>query len=211
MTQLVRSRIPQLIILVCGLIVITDLYFDAPVIVHNSVTTLQKMANVISAFAIGLGVMSVLMQHSRKINRREEGTWYFSAWLLFIFIALTFVGFYYGATSSQYSWFFNNVFVPVNQTMYSLLGVFIVYAFYRTFQARNYEVGIMLIVTLLTLMGSAPIGAILWSGFPVLKEWMKILNLGGYRGFIIVTGVGAVAMGVRVLMGKEKSAVGGTD
>lgn len=208
MSETIKTKIPKLIVFLCGVLTIADLYLNVPVSVHNSAITLQKIAMVISAFSIGLGVASVLMHHGSSIIKRT-GKWYYSLWLFVLFAIFSVVGFAYGPTSVQYMWLFNNIFVPVNQTMYSLLGVFIVYALYRTFQARNIEVGVMLVVALFTLIGRAPIGGYLWLGFPALREWCKILNLGGYRAFIIVSAVGAVAMGIRVLIGREKAVLGG--
>lgn len=208
MSETIKMKIPKLIILLCGVLIIADLYFDFPLPIHNSAVTLQKIAMIISAFSIGLGVASILTHHGGTIVKRG-GNWYFSLWLFVLFAIFAVAGFGYGPTSDQYMWLFNNIFVPVNQTMYSLLGVFIVYSLYRTFQARNIEIGVMLVVALFTMIGRAPIGGYLWTGFPAIREWCKTLNLGGYRGFIIVSAIGAVAMGIRVLIGRETSALGG--
>lgn len=211
MSKIMRGSIPKLIVILCGALMIIDGFFNVPAFIHTSAVTLQKFVMIISAFAIGIGVASVLMHNGREITKQVKGKWYFSIWLLIIFFIFTGTGFAYGSTSDQYMWLFNSIFTPVNQTLYSLLGVFIVYALYRTFQARNVEVGIMLVIALFTMMGSAPIGGYLWSGFPAIREWCKTLNLGGSRGFIIVAAIGAVAMGLRVLLGRETAAFGGAE
>jgi hypothetical protein len=209
MSQAARLTIPKLVMFVCGVFLLIDFFIDVPAQYHSAANMLINFANVIVAFSIGLGVASLLTYHGGTIKKRVAGTWYYAGWLLFIFLSFSAIGFIYGTNSAQYNWLFNNVFVPINQTMYSLMGVYIIYALYKGFQAKSIDVGIMLVTGLLTLIGHAPISEVVWWGFPwIMDNWVRILNLGGYRSFIICSAIGAIAMGIRTILGRGKTIFG---
>jgi len=210
MSETIRLTIPKILMLLCGLILLVTFFIQVPPEFNAAATLLTNITNVIVAFSVGIGTASILTHHGGTIQKRVKGSWYFSVWLILIFCIFCIIGFAYGTNSTQYSWLFNNIFVPVNQTMYALMGVFIVYALYRGFQARNLDVGIMLIVSLLTLMGHAPMSEVFWSGFPwILNHVVNNLNLGGYRAFIICSSIGAIATGIKTLLGRRKGVFGG--
>jgi hypothetical protein len=210
MSQFTKTGLPKLLMLVFGVFLLVDFFVNVPKEYHATATLIQNFTQIIAAFSIGLGVASILTYHGRLTLKRATKNWYYSVWLLVMFLIFAVVGFGYGPNSPQYGWLFNNIFVPVNQTMYSLLGVFIVYALYRTFQAKNIYVAIMLVIGLFTLMGRAPMAEIIWSGFPwIMNNWLQTLNIGGYRAFIIATAIGAVALGIRTLLGRSRALFGG--
>jgi len=210
MPQFTKTGLPKLLMLIFGVFLLVDFFVNVPKEYHAAATLIQNFTMIIAAFSIGLGVANILTYHGHLSLKRTTKNWYYSLWLLIMFLIFAVIGFGYGPNSPQYSWLFNNIFVPVNQTMYSLLGVFIVYALYRTFQAKNIYVAIMLVIGLFTLMGQAPMSEIIWSGFPwIMRNWLQTLNLGGYRAFIIATAIGAVALGIRTLLGRNRALFGG--
>lgn len=210
MSQFTKTGLPKWLTLLLGVFLLVDFFVNVPKEYHATATLIQNFTMIIVAFSIGLGVANILTIHGRLTLKRATKNWYYNAWLLVMFLIFTVVGFGYGSNSPQYSWLFNNIFVPINQTMYSLLGVFIVYALYRTFQAKNIYIAIMLVIGLFTLMGRAPMAEIIWSGFPwIMNNWLQTLNIGGYRAFIIATAIGAVALGIRTLLGRSRALFGG--
>ncbi len=61
------------------------------------------------------------------------------------------------------------------------------------------------------MLGNVPIGEKIWSQFPTIGNWlMDVPNLAGQRGMLIGAGIGGIASGLRVLLGIEKSYLGGS-
>jgi amino acid transporter len=209
MSVIIRNRIPEAILFIVGILMIVDFFVITPESYSNFVNDIQNVAVIISAFALGLGAASLLRYNFRTITERREG-WPFSIWLLLMMVIFAFVGLTYGTTSEAYQWLYSNFYVQIYQTMYSLLGFFLVYACYRTFQARNWEVAIMLIFCIFTMMNRAPIGVIVWSGLPNLVGWInKLFNVPGNRAWILVRAIGIITIGLRTLIGRERSALAG--
>ena len=107
-------------------------------------------------------------------------------------------------------WINTNVFNPLARSMYAILGFFIVTASYRAMRAHTLEATLLLLSGFAVMLTNAPIGAIIWSGFPVIGKW--ILNVPSNavnRGLLIGVGIGSVLYGIRVILGKERSYLGG--
>jgi hypothetical protein len=61
----------------------------------------------------------------------------------------------------------------------------------------------------LLMLGRAPVGEVMWSGFPRIADWiMGVVNLAGSRGILISTAIGMVGVALRVLSGIDRSHLG---
>ncbi len=208
MSVLVRTKIPWIILLVCGVLMITVYYLDVPDAVSNVANEVTNLAVSVAAFAVGVGTISIIRRNYQVINQRREG-WQYDAWSLFVMAVFIVVGVAYGKTSAAYSWIFDNVFTQINITVSSLLAFFVVYSFYRAFVARSWESAVMLLASAFTLIGRAPIGEAIWPGFVDISTWIgRKAAVGGISGFYIAGAIGSVAIALRVLWGKEKAALG---
>ena len=59
------------------------------------------------------------------------------------------------------------------------------------------------------MMWYAPIGEIIWSGIPVIGNWMYyVAGVGTQRAFLIGVGIGAIAVGIKTLIGLERGWLG---
>jgi len=184
-------------------------YFLAVAAIGSVAATLRQFAVVISNMALGLGVISLLRIHANHVQKRSEGRWIYSIVALVTF----FVVFILGITSfegDQYQWAFNHVYTTLQQTMYASTGFFIVSSAYRAFRARNLDAALLLIAGCFLVLTNAPIGEVLWSGFPLIGGWLKdIGQIPGYRTLLLIAGFGAVAYAYRVVTNKEQGFFGG--
>jgi hypothetical protein len=63
---------------------------------------------------------------------------------------------------------------------------------------------IMIVVFIITLLATAPIGGAIWSGIPPLNDWIiAIPNTAGGRGALMCAALAAVILGIRTLLQKE--------
>ncbi len=164
------------------------------------------IAIIVSGFALLLGVDSLILYHSRNIQRGKNtiysGVLLISFWLTIIWGA--FAWWRYGspfAQNSSFMWLFNNVYLPLDATMFSILAFYMASAAYRAFRARNTN-ALILLITASTIM----IGRVLYAEvvFPIaLAVFMFIaglwifINVGKLYGreLIIRRFVGGMLMG----------------
>ncbi len=122
---------------------------------------------------------------------------------------------------TYYSWVFYSFFTPLSATMFALLAFFVASASYRAFKIRNAEATVLLVSGILIMLGRVPLGAYLtawtqkiswlsWLHLPVIQEWLyQYPNAAGARAIMIGIGLGIVGTSLRVILGIEKSFMGG--
>lgn len=116
----------------------------------------------------------------------------------------------WGANGRVRTWFYNYVFAPCNATMFALLAFFVASAAFRAFRARNIEAALLLASAIIVLLAQAPIGRWITTSLPHLSDWiLDILSNGSRRAIIMGAAVGAIATGLRVILGIERSHLGG--
>lgn len=208
MSAFIRTKVPWIILLVCGMTMLVDYYLVVPDIVSNIANEVTNLAVAVAAFAVGVGTISLVRRNYQLINRRREG-WQYEAWSLFVMAVFIVIGVVFSIKSDAYVWMFENIFTQINITVASLLAFYIVSSFYKAFVARSWEATVMLLASAFTLIGRAPIGEAIWPGFVTISNWIgSKAAVGGISGFYICGAVGSVAIALRILWGKEKAALG---
>ncbi|MEM2305835.1 MAG: hypothetical protein QXK51_10880 [Candidatus Methanomethylicia archaeon] len=104
---------------------------------------------------------------------------------------------------------FSAIVSPGDSTIYSILVFFIASAAYRAFRARSMEAAILLIAGSICMLGNAPVGELIWSGFVPLKDWINNVWVRAEARVIIISGLLAtLALYVRILLGYERGWMG---
>lgn len=204
MSKFGGKEVPIMITMIVGFIVIIDYFLTIPQIAFVS-SFLSTNAVVLVAFALGLGAATMVRVHVPVVQRRTPGRWLFSLWLLFVAGITGALGVFGGIKNPGFDWIFNYVFTPLGATIFSLLGFYVVSAAYRAFRARSLESGVLLVAAALVMLMNAPIGQVIWAGFPVIGTWVRdIPGLAGQRGTAIALAVGVSVFSLRVLLGLER-------
>ncbi|MDP2899633.1 MAG: hypothetical protein Q8O47_01525 [Candidatus Bathyarchaeota archaeon] len=168
---------------------------------------LQTWALIIQLMAIGLGAINLVQVHYRQISRKTSMAIY-SAWFMIFFALLLLLGLYKlftGVEPYPYTWIFANVYTSLGATLYAITGFYIFSAAYRAFRARNIDAAILLVGGIFVLLANAPIGAVIWQGFPLVGDWFNnVGQIPGMRAFTVVGALGLLAYGFRALIGKER-------
>lgn len=124
-------------------------------------------------------------------------------------------------SKTYYRWIFYTFFTPLSATMFALLAFFVASASYRAFKIRNAEATVLLVSGVLIMLGRVPLGAFLtawtqkipwlsWLHLPTIQEWLyQYPNAAGARAIMIGIGLGIVGTSLRVILGIEKSFMGG--
>ena len=99
-------------------------------------------------------------------------------------------------------------FTPNDTALLAMIGWLLVPATYRAFRARNLDATILLLSGVIVMLMNVPIGEAIWSGFPVVGQWISsIPNIAGQRAFIITVAIGIIILTLRTVLGYEKGAL----
>jgi len=210
MSFLKNRQIPIGITLVVGLVMLVNYYFGAALPPAKSAATLvQNWAVIVAAFALLIGLINISRIHINHLLKRTKGQWLFSLWLLAIMYTMIALGLIGTTKNPGYQWLYNYAFLPIDATMYASLAFFISSAAYRAFRARNLESFLLLASGVVTMLMNAPIGEIIWTGFPVIGDWiMGVPNVATMRAIMICIVMGSVSLGLRTLLGMERGYLG---
>ena len=177
--------------------------------VQEAQSTLLNWANVVYAFALILGSLTLWVSHQKKVVARAEG-WQYSvvtlSALLFVTAAGTVQGVEEGTLVNRY---YNMVNSPLASTMFALLAFFIASAAFRAFRARNAEATLLLGTAIVMMIGRVSVGEFLWSGFPPVTEWLlDVPNLAAKRAIALGIGLGAISTALKIILGIDRTYLG---
>ena len=182
----------------------------------------SDVSNVLQAFAIGLGIYSLISVHLRNVLMQRSG-WGNSAVLIggVVFMAVAHIGREYvkeGSLKALDSLLYDGLMKNLDATMFSIIAFYIVSAAYRAFRIRSLEATILLAAAALVMLGNVPIGQALTNWIPngktdVLAN-LRIENIGQWilkRASSPATmaidfglGVGGLATALRLWLSLER-------
>lgn len=203
-----KQTLPLVITFLIGTLMVAE-FFIPHAGVHELTALLQEWGLVIAAAAFVLGAINIVQVNIPKIARREKD-WGYRVVLIGSALAMVVAGFWQGKDGRVFTYLFDNVFAPANATMFALLAFFIASAAFRAFRARNLEATLMLTAAIVVMIGVIPVGEWIWGGMPDVKQWiLDYANNAGRRAIMVGTALGAVATGLRIILGLERSHLGG--
>ena len=206
-----KREVPLVIAFVTGVIIVLDYFFkigSGAVSLANLSREIQNWVLIVAAFALGLAAVNLVRIHAGYIRAKKPG-WYNSVALIAALAVMTSIGVIKGTNDPLYRYWYTGFLVPVDATIFSLLAFYITSAAYRAFRARNSDAAILLVTAFVVMLGRAPIGELIWKGVPSVTNWiMDYPNMAGQRGIIIGAAIGALALGLRILVGLERSYLG---
>ena len=176
---------------------------------------------IIGPFALVLATVTLIQTHTARIRRRTEH-WQYSFVVFAGLITMVLIGVPFGPQDSIFEWLYNNVQLPMDATMFSLLAFFIASAAYRAFRARTFEASLLLLTAMLVMMGNVPIGDHIWNTIMSWSPWTDKVsearqwildnpNLSARRGIILGVSLGVISQSIRIILGIERSYLGGGD
>ncbi|HPT62123.1 MAG TPA: hypothetical protein PLN81_11110 [Bacillota bacterium] len=196
--------------LVAGVPVLLSSFAEIPVITEVA-QEFQRWGIILAGFSSFLGVMNLTHVNVSAVRRKKKlASTYDSFVLLVMLWLLIVVGVFFGQSHPIYDFVFQNALKPLSASGFAMLGFFIATAAYRAFRVRNVDAAILLVCGCIMMLANIPIGEMIWGGFPIVSEWiMKTLNGAAMKGIVIGSGIGAIATSVKVLIGLERSHLGG--
>lgn len=209
--EMYKSAIPFWIITVLGALTILEYYFPfIQGILGSSLEMLRTYATILSGAAFGIGTALLCLNHARRISRRTTAPhWMFSI-VFFVSIVVTAgVMLLGGQRGPNTVWMFTYILAPSGQALYSTTAFYISTAGYRIFRFRNLDAAVLLCSGMIILWSVLP----LFTGpFPFLVPIAMWLNnvpvVAGYRAFVMGTALGAIGLGLRIMLQKHPEVLG---
>jgi hypothetical protein len=189
----------------------------------------QRCAVIVVAFGYVLGGANVFRVNLDSIFRQQRDWGYKVVLVVSMVVMLVFglfvdrAGFQDPGTISK--WLYDNVYAPMNATMFALLAFFIASAAFRAFRIRSFEAALLAVAALVVMIGRVPVGDVIvralvdhpWMPPAVralrigaLQEWiMDVPQNAAKRAILIGAAMGVMATGLRVILGIERAYLGG--
>ena len=215
-----KRELPLLITAVIGLFMLLSFYVPHH-IVSVPADYLQQCAVIVVAFGYVLGGANALTVNLSAIARRQPD-WPYKVVLVATLVFTVAIGLKEGRhwqderTISMF--LYNQVYSSMQGTMFALLAFFIASAAFRAFRVRTLEAGLLAAAALIVMLGRVPIGDQLtaWLPEPVrlgaVQDWiMNVPQNAAKRAVLMGAALGVMATGLRVILGIERSYLGGGD
>ena len=163
----------------------------------------------IAAAALFMGLINLFIVHWNKVNDQTAG-WPYSAILIFFLLVSLALGLIFGPDFEVMLLLFNYVQLPVEAGLMALLAVSLVVAGFRIVSRKRDIFSLLFVFTaILVLLGNSPwlmgSDSVVAHLIGNVRAWVaQVWSVGGARGILLGVALGAVATGLRVLMGTER-------
>jgi len=199
-----QRKYQTIVIAITAILMMLEHFIKNPV-TAMAAKEVRNWGILIGAFALGIGSVNLLSIHGKRISEKRSG-WTYSVVFLIGLITFAGIGVLKGTSDPTLTMLFNVVMAPMSTTMFGTLIFCIVSAGYRSFVVRKAESAVILTTALIVMLAQIPIGKMISPVIPQISTWLQdIPNNAGQRGIMIGAAIGAVANGLRVLLGLERN------
>ncbi len=205
---MLQRTIPLVIVFIMGILTTIQFYIPHPISQKFYRTTIDWM-NGISSMAIILAIGSLIKHHWTKVSRGQNVVYSTTTLVSLAFMAL--IGFIGGiGQHSLFQKLFENVQIPLQATMFSLLAFFMASAAYRAFRAKTFEATLLLLAAFIVMIGMIPLGYYISPSISKFSQWiLDVPNMAAKRGIMIGVGLGMISTSLKIILGIERNWLGG--
>ncbi|MGD0805632.1 MAG: hypothetical protein ABSA11_16345 [Candidatus Bathyarchaeia archaeon] len=200
----IRINLAKLLLLIGGISALLTWYFTTPEFgtVFNTFNTWNID---ITLFTLFTGLIVICMRYFRGVREKTPGIWMFELYGLILIFAWIIMGTIYGMYSDTYQTIFLSTKITLHIAILGQLVFFMISGAYRTFRLKSLRTVAFALSAMVIIFMNIPFVQNGWAGANAFSYWL--LNnpqTGGARAVVITGGIGAVVLGMRILLGLEK-------
>jgi len=212
------NLVATVIAVLAGLTVLVG-YFGIGGPLQDTRLALVAIVSLLAAWAVLAGALNLLLVHTKKFLNQTPG-WFYSLFVLLGFLLVIivnvlapFLGWGQGAGSAANAWIFSNVVMVGSAALAGLVAFFLVFAAYRVLRTRRTPMTVIFVIaTVLALIVLAPWPTVMPNPVlvggatlrDVLTAIVHVPAVAGARGLLLGIALGAIATGIRVLLGLDR-------
>lgn len=205
-----RGYVTRLLVLVGCLSVLAAWYFTSPEV--SSLANELQIWNInIGTFTLFVGVLTLSMRYYTNIKNRES-RWQYKVYSLVLIAVWIIFGLNSGLYSNIYQVAYLNTKIMLHISSLGMLVFFLISGAYRVFRMRSIRAAWF--ASLATFIGLL-LHPWVSTAFPVSDTILYWLldnpAMAGVRALMISGAIGGVVLGIRVILGWEKSALRATE
>jgi hypothetical protein len=228
---ILTKNLPIFITFSIGMVMVVNFLMPRQSWLYLSVEELvSTWLTIIMSMAITLGVANLLVININKIRKQYVG-WGYNVVLLSGFAFVSWIGLVKGMNSPEFSYLYQYIYEPMNQTMFSILAFYVASAAFRAFRAKNSEATMLLIAAIIVMLGRVPVGSVIWEWIvsPInwvspdtfhwiisymdisdIAQWInKVFTTTGQRAILLGASLGYISFSLKIVLGLERSYFGG--
>ncbi len=170
--------------------------------------TTDRLFLLAQAGAFAIGGIGLVRLHAGNIMRKREG-WPYSVVLLVSLLGFFIYGLFKTSNDPGYQRIFNSTVIHLESSAFAIMAFSVATSAYRAFRVRNMDGAILLIAGAIAMLGSVPIGEVIWSSFPAVKNWiLNVPNSAVQRGLQMCIRIGGMLVALRVFLAIEQAHLG---
>jgi hypothetical protein len=201
-----KREIPLMIVTVTGIIMFIQ-YFVPSNFSEDVFTFLQDWVMVIGILSLPLGIWSLVKANVQKLS--ISGERFYSAVLLLGFLVMVVSGWMPDWRSKGvHLAIFQNVLIPIQSTIFSLLAFFVASAAYRAFRARSALATILLLTAFIIMLRFIPMGPVSDVNNWLVEKILMVPNMAAKRAIAMGIALGATATAIKIILGIERTYMG---
>lgn len=206
-----KRQLPLILVFISGIVMVAQFFVP-----HEYSEALFQNANdwviVIGILALPVGIYSLMSSTIRKARREPKERLYSLATIIG-FAVMIIAGLkrdWFTGQTSVSTHLFNYVIVPAQSTLFSMLAFYIASAAYRAFRARTVLAALLLVTAFVVMLRMIPLPQPFAGWNNDLVRWILVVpNMAAKRAIIIGVALGAITYSTKILLGIERSYMGG--
>ncbi len=203
-----NRQIPLVVCFSFGLMMFLQ-YFSTHTVARSLNLAILDYWQIIFAFTLILGVVSYIKVNMTKISRGIDRPYLIVG--LIGMISMPIMALIWGIKAdSPFMWMFENVQAPMASTVFALLAFFVASASFRGFRARSTQASILLGAALIILLSRSNLPIPYAENLSEFADWIRNYpSMTARRAILIGIGLGSLTTSLRVLLGIERTWLGG--